>query len=58
MGTPETFELPLHRLDRGLARFDQSRVATARALGRRIMPEGKPQESEAFAEVTTMGFLV
>lgn len=39
---PEGFELPSYLLDRGLARLDQQLIATARAVGRGIMPNVKP----------------
>jgi hypothetical protein len=39
---PDAFEFPLHVFDGVRARFDQQLVATARALGRRIMADIGP----------------
>ena len=58
MLAPEAFELPFDLLDGVRARFDQQLVATARAIGSRIMADVEPQEIEAFSQVTNMGFLV
>jgi hypothetical protein len=55
LGAPETCALPRNRRARGLARVDPERVATARARGRRRMPEGTPQAMEAVAAVTHRG---
>lgn len=39
---PESIELPSYLLDRVLARLDQQLIATARAVGRGIMPNVQP----------------
>jgi hypothetical protein len=54
--SPEGFELPSYRLNRVLARLDQPLVATARAVGRGIMPNVQPSEIDAFDEVANVGF--
>jgi hypothetical protein len=54
--SPEGFDLPSDLLNRGLARLAQQLVATARAVGRGIMPKVKSSEIDAFGEVANVGF--